>query len=94
MTRSRWPLYSVIVVGIIVLTGVVLWRAAVPAELREPGPFDVRTLGLGSRATLVATMSTECESCMASADGTRTGRWAGVLTPEQQGEVLEALRAS
>lgn len=68
MTRSRWPLYSVLTVAIIVLTGVVLWRAMVPEDLRNPAPFDVRTLGLGSRATLVATMSTDCESCAASVE--------------------------
>jgi len=68
MTRSRWPLFFALTVGIIVLTGVVLWRMAIPAELRDPGPFDVRTLGLGSKATLVATMSTDCGSCAASVD--------------------------
>lgn len=68
MTRSRWPLYSFITVAVILLTGVVLWRASIPAELRNPGPFDMHKLGLGSRATLVATMSTDCESCSASID--------------------------
>lgn len=162
MTRSRWPLYSVITVGIILLTGVVLWRAAIPEEVRNREPFDVRTLGLGSKATLVATMSTDCESCLASvefykqimamtemdgierrfvvvsmngvvplaerteprgfrphrltsgpgmgqslpgardpgvlllldAEGAQKGRWAGELSPAQQREVMEALRAS
>ncbi len=68
MTRSRWPLYSVLAVAAIGLTGGVLWRAAVPEQLRNPPPYDVRDLGLGAKATLVATMSTECESCAASID--------------------------
>lgn len=68
MTRSRWPLYSVLTVAVIVLTGVVLWRAVVPDQLRNPPAYDVRDLGLGAKATLVATMSTECESCAASID--------------------------
>jgi hypothetical protein len=68
MTRSRWPLYSVLTVGIIVLTGVAVWWAVLPHQLRNPKPFDVRSLGLGSKATLVATMSTDCESCVASID--------------------------
>lgn len=68
MTRSRWPLFSMLTAAIFVLTGVALWQATVPAELRNPKPFDVRTLGLGSKATLVATMSTDCESCVASVE--------------------------
>ena len=68
MTRSRWPLFSMLTVAVFVLTGVALWQAAVPSELRNPRPFDVRTLGLGSKATLVATMSTDCESCAASVE--------------------------
>ena len=68
MTRSRWPLFSMLTVAIFVLTGVALWQATVPAELRNPKPFDVRTLGLGSKATLVATMATDCESCVKSID--------------------------
>ena len=66
MTRSRWPLFSMLTVAIFVLSGPALWHATVPSELRNPKPFDVRTLGLGSKATLVATMSTDCESCAAS----------------------------
>ena len=68
MSRSRWPLYAVLTVAVFILTGVLLWRAIVPEELRNPDPFDVRTLGLGIRATLVATMGTDCESCTASID--------------------------
>lgn len=162
MTRSRWPLYSVATVGIIVLTGVMLWRMTIPAELRDRGPYDVRELGLGSKATLVATMATDCESCTASVDfykqlmamtemdgverrlivvsmngvvplaqaieprgftphrltsgpgmgqslpgaaepgvlllfdatGVQKGRWTGELSPAQQREIIEAIRAS
>lgn len=68
MTRSRWPLYSALTVAVFVLTGVLLWRAIVPEELRNPSPFDVRTLGLGTKATLVATVGTDCASCMDSID--------------------------
>ena len=162
MIRSRWPLYSFVTVAVILLTGVVLWRATISEELRNPAPFDVRDLGLGSRATLVATMGTDCESCTASIDfykhlmtldemdgaerklivvstngvvplaaaieprgfkphrltsgpgmgqnvpgapgpgilllldanGTQRGKWEGPLTPAQQQEVIDALRAS
>jgi hypothetical protein len=46
MKRSRWPLYSVLTVAIIVLTGIVLWRMMIPEPLR--GPYDVKELGLGT----------------------------------------------
>ena len=68
MNRSRWPLYAVLTVAVFILTGALLWRAIVPEDLRNPGPFDVRTLGLGTKATIVATVGTDCDSCMESID--------------------------
>ncbi len=162
MIRSRWPLYSFVTAAVILLTGVALWRATISEELRNPAPFDVRDLGLGSRATLVATMGTDCETCTAAidfykhlmtldemdgverrlvvvsmngaaplwdmieprgfkphrltsgpgmgqsvpgasapgvlllldADGVQKERWTGPLTPVQQQEIIDAVRAS
>lgn len=64
MKRSLWPLYSALVVATFLFVGIGIWRTAVPGPLGPP--YDPKTLGLGTEATIVIAMSTTCTSCIES----------------------------
>lgn len=64
MNRLKWPIYGALPVLAAVLTGAGFSLYAFRAPLTEP--YDIKELGLGTRATVVIAMSTSCQSCVES----------------------------
>jgi hypothetical protein len=61
MKRLQLPLYTIVIVTIVVLTGAVLGRMFV--LLPPMDPYDITTLELGTQSTVVIAMSSDCTAC-------------------------------
>lgn len=60
MKRSQWPLYSAVTLIVFLLTGFVVFKMAVGPELP---PYEIKSVGLGTRSTVVIAISSDCSAC-------------------------------